>query len=843
MLEDRIVLAGLVLDVHADDIARLHIGELGGIDHQRGAPAVKHGFRIEDDGSREGFDERHRSDGEADALETQAGGLQLFDGGGGDGGLEIAIAVRPLELRPVAPVVHVLEDRIVLIGLVLDVHTDDITLFDIGKLGGIDHDRGAPAVECGHRIPKDGALGLDGSVVTTAGVVAAARVVTATRVVAATGVVATAGVVAAAGVVATAATAATASGSEVFREVEFQRSEAVAGEQDVPFDEGGDEGRVVGEVDRHGPGAVAVVDDPLVAGLDVAHVPVRIPPAGGHANLRIGGLDVQVERAGRHPIPHILRKFGDALVVAVMAFQSEAVLAGPAHRLAEFVLPEDFERGSGIVAFDPDFLLEVQFDRGEAVAGEQEMALDEGGDEGRILGEVDLHGPGAVAVVGDQLVAGLDVAHVPARIPPAGGHAHLRIGGRDVQIEGLGHHLVPDVLRDLGDAFVVAVVTLQGEAVLAAPADGGAVLVLPNGSLDDFRVAAAFDPDVLQEVERNRGEAVAGEQEMALDEGGDEGRVLGEVDRHGPGAVAVVDDPLVAGLDVAHVPVRIPPAGGHAHLRISGRDVQVEGLGHHLVPDVLRNLGDALVVAVVAFQGEAVLAAPADGRAVAVLPDDGLHGLPVAAVGGGYVVQFRKRNLLAIKGVEFADPGALEDLLGDGDNDGVRALAVEVLVLEDERIAVGIDQFDAGDELQVGTVDGQLLATTDLLAVHLGKARDDGVADGEFLSGFRLLVRSADDDLAGGDAGRRGHADHSVADMLDVGDGDTAREHDLADIAEAGAVDGHRRSGDDLRREERLDAQGARIRVDDFLGGTCRQRAQKDNGKQQADMFEYILHN
>ena len=289
----------------------------------------------------------------------------------------------------------------------------------------------------------------------------------------------------------------------------------------MPLDQRVEEGLIAGNVDRNRPGAVAVVEQVLVAGLVVAAVEVRIPPAGGHANLRIGGFDIEVEGSGHHPIPHVLRELGEALGagrVEVVALQAEAILAGPAHRLAEFVLPEDFELGTGVAAVDPLLLQEVEADRGVAVAGEQDVPLDQRIEEGLVAGDVDRDRPGAVAVVGQVLVAGLVVAAVEVRIPPAGGHAHLRIAGSDVQIEGLGHHPVPNVLRNLREALRtgrVEVVALQAEAVVAAPGDRLSELVLPEEALDDFHVASvAFHPDVLQDVELERSIAAAREEEM-----------------------------------------------------------------------------------------------------------------------------------------------------------------------------------------------------------------------------------------------------------------------------------------------------------------------------------------
>ena len=181
---------------------------------------------------------------------------------------------------------------------------------------------------------------------------------------------------------------------------------------------------------------------------------------------------------------------------------------------------------------------------------------------------------------------------------------------------------------------------LEGEAVGAVPADcaGGAV-TLPDVGLHYLHMSAAVDPDVFGEVDLDGCVPVTGEEDVLLDQRRDIVRSLGEIDLQGPCAVAVVGEALVAGLEVAE-PLGIPPAVGDADLRIGGLDVDVEGLGHQLVPDVLRDLRDALAVAVVALEGEAVLAAPADCAGAGILPDDCLDGLPVsAAFGAGHVGQ------------------------------------------------------------------------------------------------------------------------------------------------------------------------------------------------------------
>ena len=192
-----------------------------------------------------------------------------------------------------------------------------------------------------------------------------------------------------------------------------------------------------------------------------------------------------------------------------------------------------------------------------------------------------------------------------------------------------------------------------------------------------------------------------------------------------------------------------------------------------------------------------------------ILPDRGNHGLPVAAtVGGGLVGQLRHEELPAVEGINLADEGAVEDLPRESDDDAARALAVEILVLEDKRVAVLVEQLYAADELEVLAVDGDLLSALDALALLLGIAGNDGRAEGQGQARLHFLVRGADDELAAcsGDARRRGDPDHVIADNLEVGDLDAIGEYDLTDIREAGAVDGHLLSCNHFRREEHLDA-------------------------------------
>ena len=676
MLEHRIEVVGLLLEVDADGVAFLDVGELGRVDHGGRAPVAEHGLRVEQDGAlrndgRSQRDERHTGHGKADALETQTLLLQLVDGLGGNGGLEVIVTVHTREDTPVAPIFDVLEHRVEFACLFLEVDTDDVTLLDIGELLGRDGDGRAPVGEGRLLGPDDIAFHVDGRV--------------------ATGRVAT--------------TAATARGGTAFLEEQAHQGVALTGKEQVLGVEQIEKRRCAGQVDDEDPSAVFIVDEQVVAGFDVIRQ-VGLPPAVRDADLRAGALDQRIERLGLDPIPDLLRERGVALVVAVVAVQAEAVVqVAPAGRAIHgFVLPEDVPLGTFVAAaIDPDLFPDEDADRGVAGAREEQVLFLERGDQVGFAGKVDRHGAGAVLVFGHEFAAPAQVALRPFDTPVAVGHPEVGVRALDVHIERLGQQLVPNGRRERGDALAEAVVALQAEAVLA-----------------------------------------------------------------GPGHLA----------------------------------------GARILPQVL------------------------------------LDRLPVAAIGRLPVREFRQEELLAVKGEDLARPGPFEDLSRDGDDDRTRALAVEEFVLDDQRIAVRVEQFGPADELQVLAVDGQLLAAFDLLAVRLGVARDNGVSEGDRNFVLRLLVGRADDQLAaaGGDARRGGHPDHPVADMLDGADGDAVGEDDLPDVAEAGAAQGHRLAGDHLGRKHRLDGQGPGIRVFDFLGVAGREHAREGDGQNQTEMGNYLFH-
>ena len=86
-----------------------------------------------------------------------------------------------------------------------------------------------------------------------------------------------------------------------------------------------------------------------------------------------------------------------------------------------------------------------------------------------VASEINLNGECAVAIVGQQLIARLDITNIPVWIPPSGSDTYLRIGCLDIQIEGLCLDLVPDILWEGGETLVVAIMAIKCKAVSTAP--------------------------------------------------------------------------------------------------------------------------------------------------------------------------------------------------------------------------------------------------------------------------------------------------------------------------------------------------------------------------------------
>ena len=142
------------------------------------------------------------------------------------------------------------------------------------------------------------------------------------------------------------------------------------------------------------------------------------------------------------------------------------------------------------LAFHPLFYCVVDLQRSVTVAGEEQVLFVQKGEQVGGSAEIDFNSPGAVAVVRKQFVAGLDVIGGHVGSPPAGGHAHLRIGSLDIHIEGLCLEELPNIGRKLCDGLAVAVGALESKAVGAAPAYCRAAVVLPDGLPDGCPVAA-----------------------------------------------------------------------------------------------------------------------------------------------------------------------------------------------------------------------------------------------------------------------------------------------------------------------------------------------------------------
>jgi len=178
--------------------------------------------------------------------------------------------------------------------------------------------------------------------------------------------------------------------------------------------------------------------------------------------------------------------------------------------------------------------------------------------------------------------------------------------------------------------------------------------------------------------------------------------------------------------------------------------------------------------------------APAVEHALAFVQGD-LLVLPVTAARRRLVGQFGDVEGLAVDAVHLARESPFHDVHGDLDGDGAGPLAVEQGFRDHEGVAIGIQQFHAGEELQVLAVDGEQFSQFHFFAGLFRIARDDGIADGQRLGGDRFVSGRADGQgtAFGRDAGRGLQAEHPVAHDFEVGDGDAAREHDLGHVRKA----------------------------------------------------------
>ena len=340
---------------------------------------------------------------------------------------------------------------------------------------------------------------------------------------------------------------------------------------------------------------------------------------------------------------------------------------------------------------------------------------------------------------------------------------------------------------------------------------------------------------------------------MLLIEGTDD-RIVAEGDLDVVGAVAVVNDPFGhvpwSDVVVGTHPLDTPPAGGHTDLVgvAFGTIPHIEGSGLHLLPNILRNRVD-LLSGGIALRGEAIGTVPVDCTVpvgIVVLPDDCLLGLPMSTVLGRLVSQLRQKELPSVKSIHLAHEGSVIDSCPrDVENNRVRTLAVESLILDDNGIAVLVQQFNPADELQVVAIDGELFSALDGLAFLLGIAGNDRFAKRKVQTGLHFTVGRTDDDLAafGSYAGRGGNPDHLTADNLEISDGDAIGEDYFTDIRKPGAVDGHRLPRDHLGRGEHFDAKSEIGRFYFFRQVARRKGTHQGNRKKYSEILKYLLHN
>ena len=162
-------------------------------------------------------------------------------------------------------------------------------------------------------------------------------------------------------------------------------------------------------------------------------------------------------------------------------------------------------------------------------------------------------------------------------------------------------------------------------------------------------------------------------------------------------------------------------------------------------------------------------------------------------------------------------------LFGKGNYYSAGALTIELSILDElDGSAVRAEEFHAGDEFKVFTVNGELLSTADYFFFFLGEAFDNSFSHCQLNRGFGLVIICLDDKFTGGNTCRNYHAKHIVRHFFEIGNGFLFGEYHRRHIIEAGAVDGYLQAGNDLGGEDSLDSQTKLFRsVDIFREAGC----------------------
>ena len=367
----------------------------------------------------------------------------------------------------------------------------------------------------------------------------------------------------------------------------------------------------------------------------------------------------------------------------------------------------------------------------------------------RIITEVNLNVVCSVSIVDNSFGhvpwSNVVIRTKPLYRPPASGDTDL-VGvavRTEAHVEGTSLDSVPYILGECGYTLVVAVVAVKTEAVCAVPVYWTVairIVVRPDGGLHFLVFTTTINPYFFFEVDLQRGVTATREQQVLSVELFYD-RIITEVNLDMVCAILVVDNALGhvprSNVVVCAKPLYRPPACGDTNLvGVAARTVlHEEGTSLDLVPDILREGGDTLVVAVIAVKTEAVCAVPVHRTitiGIIILPDRSSHNLHVSTACIGLVSQLGQRDCLSVVGVKISHEGAFIDiLLRNTEDETTCALAIEVHVVDELRNRVGIEQLHAIDELQVCTIYGDELTTRGTFTRLFRESRYNGMSNSQ----------------------------------------------------------------------------------------------------------------
>ena len=193
-----------------------------------------------------------------------------------------------------------------------------------------------------------------------------------------------------------------------------------------------------------------------------------------------------------------------------------------------------------------------------------------------------------------------------------------------------------------------------------------------------------------------------------------------------------------------------------------------------------------------------------------VFPYDSLNSLPVTFICSRLVCKFWQIERLSIVCMKMTHECVFWNILQwNTENEIVRTLTIEVLMVNELWFAFRIKKFDTVNELKVRAIYRNQVTAISLFARLFRESCYLGTTNSHGLRGLCLFTAITYNNLSTFSRDTRWciHSDHVVANNLKVTNLYTTRKFYFSDVIETRAINCHWLIGDNLRREEHLYAK------------------------------------